>query len=110
MSIGSNVGVDTSSPAFITAANQQDPFAYNQWAEGPETFSGMFHSTTILESGVYITCFYLSFTFLNRRYFGQDEFMRKWKISPATAMDIACKTISAGFAISATIFGIFMLL
>ena len=75
----------------------QSYFFTNFQAEGPETFSGMFHSTTILESGVYITCFYLSFTFLNRRYFGQDEFMRKWKISPATAMDIACKTISAGF-------------
>jgi len=35
--------------------------------------------------------------------------MRKWKITPATAMDISCKTISAGFALSATIFGIFIL-
>ena len=36
--------------------------------------------------------------------------MRKWKISPATAMDIACKVISAGFAMSATLCGIFILL
>ena len=70
----------------------------------------MFHSTTILESAVYITCFYLSFSVLDRNYFGQPEFMRKWKISPATAMDIACKVISAGFAMSATLCGIFILL
>ena len=70
----------------------------------------MFHSTTILESAVYITCFYLSFSLLDRNYFGQPEFMRKWKISPATAMDVACKVISAGFAMSATLCGIFILL
>ena len=70
----------------------------------------MFHSTTILESAVYITSFYLSFSLLDRNYFGQPEFMRKWKISPATAMDVACKVISAGFAMSATLCGIFILL
>ena len=36
--------------------------------------------------------------------------MRKWNILPATAMDIACKVISAGFAMSATLCGIFILL
>ena len=69
----------------------------------------MFHSTTILESAVYITCFFLTFTFLDKHYFGKDDFMRKWKITASDAMDIACKAVSAGFAISATLCGIFML-
>ena len=94
---------------FVIIKSKLSIFSTYFQANGPETFSGMFHSTTILECAVYITCFYLSFTFLNFRFFGQEDFMRKWKISPATAMDIACKTISAGFALSATIFGIFIL-
>ena len=69
----------------------------------------MFHSTTILESAVYITCFFLTFTFLDKHYFGKDDFMQKWKITPSAAMDIACKAVSAGFAISSTLCGIFML-
>ena len=35
--------------------------------------------------------------------------MQKWQISRATAMDIACKTVSGGFAISSTFFGIIIL-
>ena len=69
----------------------------------------MFHSTTILECAVYITAFYLSFTFLERHYFGKPKFMQKWKISRATALDIACKTISGGFALMATFCGILIL-
>jgi len=108
MNIGTNIGVDTSSSAFISAASNKDPLSYDYWID--EAGCGMFHSTTILESAVYITCFYLSFSLLDRNYFGQPEFMRKWKISPATAMDVACKVISAGFAMSATLCGIFILL
>jgi len=109
MSIGSNVGVDTSSSAFLSAANKQNPLAFDQWASDADSSSGMFHSTTILESAVYITCFFLTFRFLEGRYFGTDEFMRKWKITPPTAMDIACKCVSGGFAIISTLGGILML-
>ena len=70
----------------------------------------MFHSTSVLEFFLYLTSFYLAFIFLERHYFGQIDFMTKWKISRATAMDIACKTISSGFAILSTASGLFLLL
>ena len=78
-------------------------------ANATDTVIVMFHSTSILEFFVYMTCFYLSFVFLERRYFGQIEFMRKWQISRATSMDIACKTISGSFAVSATACGMCIL-
>ena len=78
-------------------------------ADETDSFSGMFHSTTILESAVYITCFFLSFTFLGRHYFGTNEFKQKWRITTPTAMDIACKCVSGGFAIISTLCGIFIL-
>lgn len=109
MNIGTNVAVDTSSSAFISAASQKDPLANNQWANATDTVIVMFRSTSILECFIYLTCFYLAFVFLGRHYFGQIEFMKKWQISRATAMDIACKTISAGFAFSATVGGMCIL-
>lgn len=107
MNSGANIAVDPSS-AFISAASQKDPLTFHQGVNSANTATTMSHST-IVECFIYITCYYLSFIFLGRRCFGQIQFMQKWQISRATAMDIACKTISGGFAIFSTVFGIIIL-